>query len=154
MTLSQDGSRKDTRESLLDELESIRALLNEDRQHTDDRPLLADESGIPLLLPDDAIPTLSEPASSTPSLPGGPPAADPTPAPAPADPLDAVRAAAARIAATAARHRREPPAGESPARAPAPPREDNRQRAVDEIMQALMPRLEAEIRKILLEKLG
>ena len=97
------NDRKNQRDALLDELESIRNLLDEraagSHFSVDDIPLLLPEDGIPTLLPlderlpsDDDIPLLNEAL----------PVQQPAPA---ADPLVAVRAAAARVAASATRNR-------------------------------------------------
>lgn len=157
---------KTKREALLGELESIRALLGEDSQHDADLELLVKASKIPLLIPEEKIPTLlpeddagsyipqlSEVAADT--TPAAPPAYPPaSPAAAP-DPLDAIRQAAAKVASHAARNRSAiestPPSPS--ATLPASQGVSEREKMIDEIVKAALPRLELLLRDLVQEAL-
>lgn len=156
---------KDRRQALLGELESIRTLLGEDAHGSDDLELLVKAGKIPLLLPEENIPTLlpedhvdqripvlsavaeDTVQTSTPTV-----TAPPTiPADKP-DPLDAIRQAAAKVAA--ARHR-EPAANVTTAdntSAPTPAIND-REKLVEDIVKAALPRVELLLRELVQEAL-
>lgn len=145
--------QQDRRAALLGELESIRALLGEDAHGSDDLELLVKAGKIPLLLPeehgiDTAIPTLQaadDAANFIPVLstvatdttPSGPPA---RPAAPPAsDPLDAIRQAAAKVAASRQRDTTASPS--------------ERERLVEDVVRAAMPRVEVLLRELVQEAL-
>ena len=147
MATNNTSGRKDTRDSLLNELESIRSLLKEHSE--DNQPHLStygndDNAGIPIL--NDAIPVLNDriPLLETP-VPSKPVA--PTKA---ADPqMASVRAAAAMIAAKAVRNRdtEAPPVAEKPAE-PGQVRRDNEQ-LIAAVIEELRPQLESLLRNTL-----
>lgn len=147
------NTRKDKRDALIGELESIRALLNEDEQH----------ANIPLLIPEghpqiaDRIPVLSVIATENQT-----PQAD--------DPLQATRQAAAKIAAKAVRHHEQviPTKSGSIPSAPESIAHDHvlttlpavinssvsqREKLVDDIVRSALPRLEALLRELVQEAL-
>lgn len=146
------NSSKDRRNALLGELESIRTLLQED-------------ANIPLLIPEDhsqasnLIPVLSVPLLAT---------VEPliTPLPA-ADPLQAIRQAAAKVVANTGRQRATVAStrlSQSAETAIAPlttvaaptttlPAIHDREKLVDEIVRSALPRLETLLRELVQEAL-
>ena len=132
---------KERREALLSELESIRSMLGED-SHGDNIPVLTPEDhGIA----PDHIPVLSVIAGETAAAPV-------------ADPLQAIRQAAAKVVANTGRHRSRA----IPEHIPAPKSSvpvastivlNDREKLVDDIVRGAMPRLEALLRELVQEAL-
>lgn len=145
--------QQDRRAALLGELESIRSLLGEDAHGSDDLELLVKAGKIPLLLPEEhgidaAIPTLQAAEDSASHIPVlSTIAADTAPAAPPpeptaaltADPLDAIRQAAAKVAASRQRDTTASP--------------NERERLVEDVVRAAMPRVEALLRELVQEAL-
>lgn len=152
--------RNDRRAALLGELESIRTLLGEDAQDTDDLELLVKAGKIPLLLPEDNIPTLS--AADSNEIPvltavTDDSAVPPAPAVATArpDPLEAIRQAAAKVAAARQREPAAPQPTGNNIPTPPPPAATaaEREKLVDDIVKAALPRVELLLRELVQEAL-
>lgn len=160
MTPTEQQSRQQTRQTLLDELESIRGLL-----HAPPEESVAEENEPPLL----EIPVLQETVTTTEDLSPDPFAAIPvlherdtgdisTPATV-KNPLDDVRAAAARVAALAVRSRSHTTNLPDTRSAAAPnsthdnPLPDH-DALVQSILDALRPELEQLLHKVLAEQLS
>ncbi len=191
MTISHLSDHNDTRDSLLNELESIRSLLNEHNEATAPDLKQSGSDAIPVL--HDTIPTLNTiPVLNTVvQLAHEPDIArntheiiaqdvkEPTPAiqQKVTDQLDAVRAAAAMVAAKAIRNRQSevapsvpkqvlstvtapttvtPPTARTEASLQTAPRQMSAQdhdKLITDILDELRPRLEELLRTILTEKL-
>jgi hypothetical protein len=153
---------KNRRDALLSELESIRAMLEEDA-HSDN---------IPLLIPEDHgsaadhIPVLSVIANAEIINTATVAAASPA-----TDPLQAIRQAAAKVVANTGRHRVsqetaplsqvEPPPEKAPPKSTPPkptlpvaqPAANEREKLVDDIVRGALPRMEALLRELVQEAL-
>jgi hypothetical protein len=139
------ATSKDKRDAMLGELESIRRLLQEDAQNDQDRDLLLNASNIPILMPELNIPTL---------LPDDNNYSAPIPV-LTANPLDTMRVAAAKIAATAVRHHRNTKKETLNTSNPAPENiaPKNTQQLVDDIVRNALPRIETLLKEIVQEAL-
>jgi len=129
---------KDKRDALLNELESIRAMLDENPHNNN----VLHHDNIPLLIPEDhkkasnRIPVLSVKESVV-------------------DPLQAIRQAAAKVVANTGRHRdttNSPPTEKSAPENAAPAMSD-REKLVDDIVRSALPRLESLLRELVQEAL-
>ncbi len=135
---------KDKRDALLNELESIRAMLDEG-SHSDN---------IPLLIPEDhkkasnRIPVLSVRAAEEKTK--APVIKEPL-----ADPLQAIRQAAAKVVANTERHRERHHSSATEKTTPekAAPVLSDREKIVDDIVQSALPRLESLLRELVQEAL-
>lgn len=137
---------KNRRDALLSELESIRAML-EEGTHSDNIPLLIPEDHGSAV---DHIPVLSVIANAEASNSAVENVAAPT-----ADPLQAIRQAAAKVVANTGRHR-EPQDTASPpktASTVATPAVNEREKLVDDIVRGALPRMEALLRELVQEAL-
>lgn len=147
---------KNRRDALLNELESIRTMLEEDT-HSDNIPLLIpeDHGSAP-----DHIPVLSVIANAEATNTAVAKVATPT-----ADPLQAIRQAAAKVVANTGRHRESQEATLLPKIAPIPetvptkappvaaPAASEREKLVDDIVRGALPRMEALLRELVQEAL-
>ena len=142
---------KEKRDALLNELESIRAMLDEN-PHNDN---VAYNDNIPLLIPEDhkkasnRIPVLSVRAADEKIK-----ATVKEPEPV-ADPLQAIRQAAAKVVANTGRHRDTSnflPKDKTAAAIAAPVMSD-REKLVDDIVRSALPRLESLLRELVQEAL-
>lgn len=142
---------KDKRDALLNELESIRAMLDENPHNSN----AAHTDNIPLLIPEDQkkasnrIPVLSvrateEKIKST--------VREPEPV---VDPLQAIRQAAAKVVANTGRHRDTSNSSSTEKITPASagPAMSDREKLVDDIVRSALPRLESLLRELVQEAL-
>lgn len=162
MTVPEPTPRQQTRQHLLDELESIHSMLREPQDELTsalaeppvlDIPVLQDAIPPPSALPTalaDSIPVLRDREETTP-LPETPPSVSKTS-------LDDVRAAAARVAALAVRsHSNAERLGGTPTPSVAAPKwsqTDSQEALVQSILAALQPELEQLLRKVLTEQIN
>lgn len=162
MTIPESTPRQQTRQHLLDELESIHSMLREPQDELAsapaeppvlDIPVLQDAIPSPTALPTalaDSIPVLRDREEAV-SLPE-------TPASVSKTSLDDVRAAAARVAALAVRSHSNAERLSStqtlPATTPKLPQTDSQKALVQSILAALQPELEQLLRKVLAEQLS
>ena len=142
---------KDKRDALLNELESIRAMLDEN-PHKDN---VVHNDNIPLLIPEDhkkasnRIPVLSVRAAEEKIK-----ATVKEPEPV-ADPLQAIRQAAAKVVANTGRHRNTSTSSstEKTTLAITAPMMSDREKLVDDIVRSALPRLESLLRELVQEAL-
>lgn len=142
---------KDKRDALLNELESIRAMLDEN-PHNDN---VAHTDNIPLLIPEDhkkasnRIPVLSVRATEEKTKTT---VKEPEPV---VDPLQAIRQAAAKVVANTGRHRdtSNSSSTEKTTLASAGPSMSDREKLVDDIVRSALPRLESLLRELVQEAL-